>query len=116
MNTYLVLYLAPAANLEVWMKMPEAERKSEEAKMMADWNTWMAAHGAAFKTTAGTGKTKRVTKDGIVDVKNDVMLYSVIEAESDEAAAALFTDHPHFGIPGATIEVMPAKNIPAVVG
>jgi hypothetical protein len=40
------------------------------------------------------------------------MLYSFVEAESLEAAALLFIDHPHFGISGAVIEVMPVnKNI-----
>jgi hypothetical protein len=40
------------------------------------------------------------------------MMYSFIEAESHEAAADMFKEHPHFGIPGAWIEVMAVnKNI-----
>jgi hypothetical protein len=39
-------------------------------------------------------------------------MYSFVEAESLEAAADMFKDHPHFGIPGSWIEVMAVnKNI-----
>ena len=52
------------------------------------------------------GKTKRVTSGGVSDTKNDIVLYSIIEAESHEAAAKLFEDHPHLQIPQSSIEVM----------
>jgi hypothetical protein len=112
MKTFLALYLTPASVLEDWMQTPEAERKESEAKMQADWNAWMQIHGAHIKETRGAGKTKRVSSDGIVDVKNDVMLYSIVEAETHEAAAAIFKDHPHFQIPQATIDVMVANELP----
>lgn len=113
MQKFLVLYMAPAAEMEEWMKKPIEERKAAEDKMKADWDTWMAAHGAvAAGMTAGVGKTKRVSKEGVVDTKNDIMLSSMIEAESHEAAADMFKDHPHFGIPNATIEVMPLNVLP----
>ncbi len=38
------------------------------------------------------------------------MMYSFAEAESLEAAAAMFKNHPHFGIPGGWIEVMPVNE------
>ena len=80
--------------------------------MQTEWNGWMAAHASVITETAGVGKPKRITKEGVTDTRNDIMMYSFIEAESLEAAAALFTDHPHFGIPGGWIEVMSVnKNI-----
>ena len=112
MQKFLVLYLAPAAGLEEWMKVDPEIRKVEEEKMMTEWNEWTAKNGANFNTTAGAGKTKLVTKGSVVDSKNDLMLISIIEAESHEAAADLFKDHPHFGIPGGTIEVMPMNSLP----
>lgn len=87
-------------------KKPEAERKGEEEKMMHDWNVWTAAHSDLIKETIAAGKTKRVTAAGVVDSRNDLMLYSIVEAESHEAATKAFEGHPHFGIPGASIEVM----------
>ena len=62
----------------------------------------------------GVGKTKRITPSGIVDTKNDMMLYSIAEADSHEEVAALFTNHPHLGMPGASIEVMPINFLPGM--
>ena len=115
MQKFLVLYMAPAAEIEEWMKTPEAERKEAETKMKSEWDAWMASHQAVHSgMTAGVGKTKRITKEGVADVKNDIMLSSMIEAESHEAAADMFKDHPHFGIPGASIEVMPLNMLPGM--
>ncbi|MCI0597757.1 hypothetical protein L0Y34_01660 [Candidatus Parcubacteria bacterium] len=109
---FLVTYQMPHAGLDEWMKKPEADRKTEEQKMMEEWNAWMAAHKDAVVETAGVGKPKRVTKGNIEDARNDLMMYSFVEAESLEKAAEMFKDHPHFGIPGGVIEVMGVnKNI-----
>ena len=51
-----------------------------------------------IRSTAGAGRTKRVTLDGITKVKNDVMLEAFVDAESHEAAARAFATHPHFQI------------------
>lgn len=106
MSKFLVLYRAPVAVLDEWMQKPEEERKSEETKMMEDWNAWMAVNGNSVLETSGAGKTKRVTALGVEDTRNDIMLYSVVEAETHDAAAALFTGHTHFQIPEASIEIM----------
>ncbi len=106
--------MAPVAVLGEWMKKPEEERKAEEAKMKADWDAWAAAHKDALKETAGAGKTKRVSTQGVADALNDVMMYSFVEAETPEAAAAMFIGHPHLGIPNAWIDVMPANVLPGM--
>lgn len=106
MQKFIVLFLAPAAVLEEWMKTPQEEREVGEKKMREDWDAWMATHASMIKETNAGGKTKRVSTEGVVDAKNDIMLYSVIEAESHEAASNAFIGHPHLTIPQATIEVM----------
>jgi hypothetical protein len=59
------------------------------------------------------GKTKRVNKEGITDIRNAMTAYSIVRAESHEAAAKLFAAHPHFTIfPGDGIEVMECLPIP----
>lgn len=88
------------------MKLPEDERKDQEQQMQSEWNAWMAEHKASITETAGVGKPKRITSAGIEDSRNDIMMYSFIEAESLDAAAKLFENHPHFGIPNGWIEVM----------
>lgn len=39
------------------------------------------------------------------------MMYSIVDAETPEDAAKIFEGHPHFGVPGATIEVMQINTI-----
>ncbi|MBU2103874.1 hypothetical protein KKD81_01920 [Patescibacteria group bacterium] len=103
---FLVTYQMPHAGLDEWMKLPEDARKTQEKKMESDWSAWMEEHKASLIESAGVGKPKRVTAAGVEDARNDIMMYSFVEADSLEDAAALFQDHPHFGIPGGWIEVM----------
>src|SRR4051812_41782346 len=107
MKKFFVLYLAPVSVIEAWSKTDAETRKPAEDKMRADWQSWMKEHGAMLaEMPAGLGKTKRVTSQGISDTKNDNMLYCIVQAESHEAAAKLFANHPHLGIPQASIEIM----------
>ena len=106
MKKFLVTYLAPVSVIEDWKKTEPAKRKQAEEKMQAEWKKWMNDHSKMFADSAGVGKTKRVTGQGTADTKNDIMLYAIAEAESHEAAAKAFKDHPHLQIPQASIEVM----------
>ena len=48
------------------------------------------------------GKTKRVDAKGASDTKNGIGGYSIVQAETAEAATKLFgKDHPHLQMPGA---------------
>jgi hypothetical protein len=109
MKNFTVIYMAPASTIEEWMQKPEAERKDADAKMRADWDAWMKAHADTVLNTIALGKTKRVSSSGVADTKNDMMLSSYVQGESAEAVAEVFKDHPHLGIPGATIEIMEAR-------
>lgn len=106
MKKFLVLYQTPVSVIEEWMKTDPAIRKDAEEKMRGDWQKWMQAHGSAVVDMAGAGKTKRVKPEGTADIRNDVMLYSVVQAEDHATAAKMFESHPHLGIPQATIDVM----------
>ena len=106
MNYYTAIYLAPTNVLDEWMQKPEAERAAAESEMKTQWDAWMAAHADSVQKTIALGKTKKVSSDGVSDARNGMMLSSYVAAESLEAAAELFKDHPHLGIPGATIEIM----------
>jgi hypothetical protein len=103
---FMVLYLAPASVLSDWAKTDAAVRKPAEEKMQAEWKQWMADHAQMIILTEAGGKTKRVTSAGVSDINNGVMLYSVVEAQSHEAAVKAFERHPHLGIPQASIEIM----------
>jgi hypothetical protein len=48
--------------------------------------------------------------EGVADARNDVNWYLVVEAESHEAAAEIFKDHPHLQIPSAYIDISDASR------
>ena len=96
MKKFLVLYMAPKNVVDDWKKTDPEVRKAGEKKMQADWQKWMGEHSEMFRETAAAYKTKRVSAEGVSDFRNDTMLYSFIEAESHEAAAKTFENHPHF--------------------
>lgn len=99
--------MTPVAVLEKWMNTDPAERKGMEERLQKDVMEWMTAHADVFVDgPAGAGKTKSVGTNGIIDMKNDIMMYGIVQAESQDAAAELFVGHPHFQIPEATIQIM----------
>jgi len=115
MKRFLVTYLAPASVLAEWKKTDPDTRKAAQGKMQAEWKQWMSDHANMFADVgAGVGKTKRVTGQGTSDSKNDIMLYSVVEAESHEAAAKSFEAHPHLQIPQSSIEIMEMHALPGM--
>ena len=107
MKKFLVTYLAPASVIDDWKKTAPEQRKEAEDKMQGEWKKWMSDHAKMFVDKgAGVGKTKRVTARGTSDTRNDIMLYTVVEADSHDAAAKTFEGHPHLQIPQSSIEVM----------
>ena len=81
---------------------------------MAAWKAWVEKHQASIVGMGGPlGKTKRITSRGIGDISNEMGAFTIVRAESHEAAAKLFEKHPHFTIfPGEAVEVMPVLPIP----
>ncbi len=104
MKKFLVLYMASPASIDEMIKNTTPEQR--QAGMDA-WTEWMNAHKDVL-ADMGTpvGKNKRVTEDGASDVRNDVCGYSLVNAESYDAAVALFDDSPHFQIKGGYIEIL----------
>jgi hypothetical protein len=109
LKKFLVLYLVPADVLAGWAKTDPAIKKAAEQKMQTDWGRWMSDHAKMITVTEGAGKTKVVTSAGVGDTKNDIMLYSVVEADSHESAAKAFAHHPHLTIPQSSIQVMEVR-------
>ena len=63
---------------------------------------------------APLGKTKRVDAKGASNTKNEVGGYSIVQAQSHDAAAKVFgKDHPHLQMmPGAWIEIVEIMPMP----
>ena len=109
MRRFLVLYLVPSALMEDWARTDIATKQPAEQKMQAAWGQWMSEHATMIISTDAGGKTKRVTASGVSDTKNDIILCAFVEAESHEAAAKAFENHPHLQIPQSSIEVMSVR-------
>jgi hypothetical protein len=111
MPKFIALYCMPHTSLADWMKKPEEERKAAESKMKESWDAWAAAQGAALLRTAAAGKNTRITSSGAAEQSNDLMMYSIVEAADAAAAQKMFVGHPHLEIPGAWIDLMPARKM-----
>jgi len=97
-----------------WRKLDEATRNARMAEGMKAWHGWHAKHASVVVDHGGPlSKTKRVTADGIADISNNLSGFTIVQAESQEAAAKLFENHPHFSIfPGDGVEIMEIMPIP----
>jgi hypothetical protein len=115
-DSYLAVFTGSKTNAQMaaWNALSEAERNAKEQAGMAAWKAWMGKHHAALVEAGGPlGKTKRVGPGGIADIANGIAGYVVIRAESHDAAAKMFENHPHFAIfPGEAVEIMPVLPIP----
>ena len=113
MKKFMVFYMADPAAFETMMQnsTPETQKKGMEA-----WMHWMSAHkGSIVDGGAPLGKTKRVDAKGAKDAKNGIGGYSVVQADSHEAAAKLFgKDHPHLQMPGAWVEIVEIMPMPGM--
>jgi hypothetical protein len=118
LKRFLAVYLGSpeSAGYKRWLAMSEAERKRSEISGMQTWMRWGEQHAAAIVETGGPlGKTKRVDPEGVSAASNAICGYVVVEAESHEAAARMFADHPHFTIfPGEAVEIMECLPIPSM--
>jgi hypothetical protein len=114
MKQFLAMYLGPPDAMSDWSRMEEKKRKELEAKGITAWKDWVKKHHAAIVTAGGPlGKTKRVTRSGISDTRNNMGAFIVVTAESQDAAARMFEQHPHFMIfPGEAVEIMEVLPIP----
>jgi hypothetical protein len=84
----------------------ETSSPEEKKKEMDEWNEWMKANASIFADMGGpTGKNMQVSPAGMTQVSNDIGGYSIVQAESAEAAAKLLATNPHFQMPGSVIDL-----------
>ena len=116
MNRYFVLFSIPGRVVDEWRKNTPADQvKAQSEQMMGAWQKWMQDNGKSIVDRGvPLGKTKRVTANGVADIRNDLNWYLIVDAESHDAAAKMFTTHPHLQIPEAAVEVMAVPQAPGM--
>ena len=112
MSKFFLLYLAPVSAIDQMMA------NSSPAQMKAGmdaWMGWMKKHEKSLADMGSPlGKTKRVTATGAASTRNEVTGYTIVEAESHDAAVAMLAGHPHLNMPGAYIDVISVTPIPGM--
>jgi hypothetical protein len=116
-DTFLAIFLGSKTNprMTAWNALSEEVRGKKMQEGIAAWKAWIEKHQTAIVGMGGPlGKTKKVSEHGIEDINNLMSGYTVVRADSHEAAAKLFEKHPHFTIfPGDSVEIMPVLPIPS---
>ena len=113
MKKFVVLYMASGPDFE---KMKKNSNPEQQKKGMDAWMKWMDANKTAIVDGgAPLGKTKRVNSNGASNTKNEIGGYTIVQAESPDAATKIFgKDHPHLQMPGAWIEIIEIMPIPGM--
>jgi hypothetical protein len=114
MKNFLAIYTGAPEAMEAWKALDADTRASREREGIAAWQQWVETRKDAIVDMGSPlGRTKRVTRAGIADIRNQMGAWTVVRADSHEAAAKLFEGHPHYTIfPGDGIEVMECLPIP----
>jgi hypothetical protein len=97
-----------------WNALNDTERQQRSEAGVRAWHAWMAQHQAQIVDSGGPlGKTLRVSPAGVAGARNNLSGYVIVRADSHEAAAALFLDHPHFSIfPGDAVDIVACLPTP----
>jgi hypothetical protein len=115
-DTFLAIFIGSKSSprMAAWNALSEEARQAKMHEGIAAWKAWAEKHHAAIVGMGGPlGRTKKASERGIEDISNLMSAYTVVRADSHEAAARLFEKHPHFTIfPGDSVEVMPVLPIP----
>lgn len=108
MKNFLVLYQAPISAME---QMASATPEQAKAGMDA-WMAW--AQKAVVDLGLPVGNGTSITKGAVAKGASKIAGYSILQAESMQAATALLEGHPHLHVPGASIEVLEGLPLPGM--
>lgn len=111
MTKYVVLYTAPQS-AESAMQDASPESAAEGMKVWMDWAAKAGDGIVDLGTPLGTGK--EIGASGISDTASGVAGYTILQAHTMDGALALLEGHPHLMMPGASIQVYEALDMPGM--
>jgi hypothetical protein len=114
MKTFLAIFTATPAKLDDWNRLEPSVRADRDQRALAAWRDWATEHAAAIVDVGSPlGLTKRVSATGITDTRVNAAGYVIIRADSHDAAARMFVNHPHFTLlPGDAVEILECLPLP----
>jgi hypothetical protein len=112
MTKFLVLYRSSVPATD---QMAAATPEQAEAGMAA-WMEWAERNREAIVELGSPLAGGKFLAEGAVsDSASGVSGYSIVQAESEEAAVGLFEDHPHLRMPGdSSIELLEFLPLPGM--
>lgn len=111
MKKFLVLYGSTVSARDQMMNVTPEQAKAG----MQLWMTWTQKAGSAIVDQgAPLGDTSQVVGGKATAAPSPIGGYSIYQAESRDALAALLADHPHYHAPGATIEIHEFMQLPGM--
>ena len=103
MNKYMVLYLAPVTADDMWQNISAEESEG----IMALWMAWFKKHeDAILEGGSPLGNGMNFTKTGRSNPQSQATGYNIMQAADLNSAQAMLSDHPHYMVPGASIDVL----------
>ena len=99
LRQFLAVYLGSpdSANMALWHALAPEEQARRRQEGEAAWHAWVRRNEAAIVVMGGPlGPTRRISAEGMDDARNAMTAFTIVQAETHEAAAALFENHPHF--------------------
>lgn len=115
-NKYLVLYRSESALSGMSVAEMFAHAPPEQlAAGMAAWKGWYEKCGGAV-VDLGTplDKPTTVTGGAAAAGKTSITGYSILQAGSIEEAVSLMNDHPHFRMPGSSVQILECVPMPGI--
>jgi hypothetical protein len=111
MKNFLAIYLG-SADANAKMEITDAQKRAG----MDKWMKWATDNASAIVDPGSPlDKTKKINADGVSDTRNRMTAYTIVQADSHDAAAQLFINHAHFTVfPGNSVEVMECLPIPGM--
>ena len=110
---FVAMYRVPVETMQEWKKNTSPEEMQKQGKELGEkMMAWMEKNKAAFVgDMVALGKNKRMTKDGVEDLSNDLNGFHIIEAENIDAVTTMFKDNPHFEIPTSYLDIMEVPHM-----
>ena len=116
MKNFLAVYTGSEASLKAsgWYELGEAQQQARQKRGVEAWGCWVETNrDAIVETGAPLGKTLRVSRQGVESITNALSAFTIVRADSHEAAARMFEGHPHFTVfPGDAVEIMECLPLP----
>lgn len=111
MSKFVVIYAAPES-AETTMENIDPLAAAEGMKAWMEWAGRAGEHLTDLGAPLGHGR--EISQSGTSDADAAIGGYSILEADDMDHALALVDNHPHLMMPGASIRVYQALDIPGM--